>query len=339
MGMASKMVAKTKTITDARAEKGSGARKMRKQNEMPKPEKKRSSVVKKKQQDKKSHKKAWIIGGVVLIVLIGAGVGCALLIPPLFQPKYGESYSIAVDIKGKLDDMYSEKKAPCQEVIDNLHDENVSVERFDKMIDGCRSDLEETRELVDRLGESSGIVKDETLKKKFDKFAKSAESTMPTDEKIEQGLKAYQAIHEFTVRMSDLDEDDLNEAAARDIVKVLIDSGDETLIELGHGFEQHFLKIVSIYDRIQGMDEISYEQYRAISEEAEEATNEYNEWASEQKDIIANKDWMLDEDSIEATKKDFDDLYKAIREMYEKHYDGKNEVECSKKGDGVVKCK
>lgn len=340
MGMASKMVAKTKTITDARAEKGSGARKMRKRNEMPKPEKKRSSVVKKKQQDKKSHKKAWIIGGVVLIVLIGAGVGCALLIPPLFQPKYGESYSIAVDIKGKLDDMYSEKKAPCQEVIDNLHDENVSVERFDKMIDGCRSDLEETRELVDRLGESSGIVKDETLKKKFDKFAKSAESTMPTDEKIEQGLKAYQAIHEFTVRMSDLDEDDLNEAAARDIVKVLIDSGDETLVEIGKGFEQHLLKIVAIYQKAQRMiDSGDYSGYYDLYDEMTEVTDAYQEWTEDQRDVIENKDWMLDEDSIEVTKNDFDDLYKAIREMYEKHYDGKNEVECSKKGDGVVKCK
>lgn len=343
--MANKMAAKTKTSAQTKA--ASGSHKMRKPVELPRNEAKmRLSKAKKakqprseKKQGKKSHKKAWIIGGVVLVLVIAAGVACAVFIPPLFQPKYGESYSLAVDIKAKLDDMYSEKKAPCQEVMDSWNDEDVSVDRFEKMIDGCRSELEEVRGLVNQLGESSGIVKDEALKKKFDKFAKSAEATLPSEEKVEQGLKAYQAMHEFTVRMNDLDEDDLNEAAVKDIVKVLIDSGDDTLIELGHGLEQHFLKIISIYDRVRNMNEMSYEQYRAISDEVEKATDEYNEWASGQKDIIENKDWLLDEDSIEVTKKDFNDLYKAIREMYEKHYDGKNEVECSKKGDGVVKCK
>lgn len=349
--MANKMAAKTKT--NAQTKGVNGARKMRKQSEISSPKtKERSSAVKKvkqprsaKKQGKKSHKKAWIIGGVVLVLVIAAGVACAVFIPPLFQPKYGESYSLAVDIKAKLDDMYSEKKAPCQEVMDSWTDEDVSLDRFDKMIEGCRSDLKETRELVDQLGESSGIVKDEALKKKFDKFAKSAEATLPSEEKIEKGLESYRSIHEFGVRMNEFYEetdsfDDFNEETLKSMTKVLIDSGDDVLVEIGTGFEQRMLKIVGLYRQaMRAIEESNYTEFNRIYAEMTDASEEYEKWWTGQRDVIENKDWLLDEDSIEVTKKDFDDLYKAIREMYEKHYDGKNEVECSKKGDGVVKCK
>ncbi len=349
--MANKMAAKTKT--GAQTKGANGARKMRKPSDLPKNGAKTRSVMAKKtkqprsakKQGKKNHKKAWIIAGVVLILVTLAGVACAVFIPPLFQPKYGESYSLAVDIKAKLEDMYSEKKAPCQEVMDSWNDEDVSVDRFEKMIDGCRSELEETRELVNQLGESSGIVKDEALKKKFDKFAKSAESTVPNEEKIEKGLEAYRVIHEFGVRMDEFADEadgfeDFDEETVKSITKVLIEYDDDALAEIGTGYEQRMLKIAELYRQaMRAIEENNYTEFNRIYAEMTNATDEFEKWWKTQRDVIENKDWLLDEDSIEVTKKDFDDLYKAIREMYEKHYDGKNEVECSKKGDGVVKCK
>lgn len=347
--MAKKMTSEnTKTKAGAQVKAAGGARKMR-QPEAVKTKKKshfhllkktKSTAKQAGKQGKKSHKKTWIIGGVIVLLLVGIGTACAIFIPLLFQPKYGESYAVVVDIKAMLDDIYSEKKAPCQELMDSVFDENVSLDRFDKMIDGCEEDLIEVRDLIGQLGATSGIVKDETLQKKYDKFAKTAESTMPADEEMKQQFKTYVALHEFSVWAGDIEADSLNEETLKSITQVLIDSGDKDVKELGEGFRQRTLKMLEYIDKMKAAAEASdYSEYYRLYSEMSDYSDKAGDWMSDQKDVIMNKDWMLDEDSVERTKNGFNDLYKAVREMYEKYYDGKNEVECTKKGDGVVKCK
>lgn len=337
--MAKKVVAKNKA--SVQVGKSGGTQKLKNVNKAAKAEK--GLAAKKDQRAKKSahksHKKGLIIGGAIILVLAVTGVICAIVLPPLFQPKYGESYEVAVDLKAWLEGYYGEKKAPCQDVVDSYNDETVSVDRFDDMVKKCKADITEGRELVAKLGESSGIMKDENLKKKYDQFAKTAKLTMPDDEKLAKEFKAYQAVHDFSVEIDEVDEDEFNEATVKRIAQILIDSDDDILVEVGEGFKTRSLKLVQLYHDFENASNSNdYSRYFELYSEIRDAADDYQDWMTDHAGMFNNKDRILDKDTVNAVKSDFDDLYKAIREMYEKHYDGKNEVECSKKGDGV-KCK
>lgn len=295
-----------------------------------------------RKKDKKSgevKKTGLIVGGVAagVVGVTAVVLGCVFL-PQMFGTNYGESYRVAVALRGQLENLYINTKSNCREVADSIDDEDVSVDDFAKMTESCRADLVTARGTMEELGKSSGIKKDEELKKKYDEFVTVAGKTMPADEQMDKEFKIYRAVHEFIVCSDEVEVEDLDEATVKEIAGILINSGDDELKKMGEGFEEHTLKLVDIYKKFEQADVSNTREYYRLYNEFSDALDEYQDWTRESDDALSNDDWMLTRGNVNATVDDFENLYDAVRETYEEHYDGKNEEKCTKASDGKGIC-
>ena len=127
----------------------------------------------KKPMDPKKKKNIIIwscVGGVTLVGIIVAVV----LVIVLNQVDYKESYKIAQQLDDKIRDFYYDYD-DCEDVVEDVEYKYSGTSSYSSYVSDCKSAVsQETIDLVNKLGGTSGVAHDGEVKAAFDKLPKVA---------------------------------------------------------------------------------------------------------------------------------------------------------------------
>lgn len=282
--------------------------------------------------EKKSHTAAWIVGGVGIAAVVAVIVLACILLPNMGKADYGESYVAANELNDKLEEAYDGYSATCYEMLMNTSDVNLSVDSYNKDVEKCQKTLDEARDLSKKLGKTSGVRKDGELKTKYNEFYDLMAEGLPEAKKLE----VYRNLHEFLLNSQTINTESTEEEIKK-AAEPLTKSSDQVWVDFGNEWaerEINLIKAYKDYDQAKNSDG----NYAQLYENYKKAMTEMQEFSSKF-DLEDEELGGINLDKVNEMVDKFDDLRKAIRETYEKNYDGKNENDCVKANDGSVTCR
>ena len=199
----------------------------------------------KKPMDPKKKKNIIIwscVGGVTLVGIIVAVV----LVIVLNQVDYKESYKIAQQLDDKIRDFYYDYD-DCEDVVEDVEYKYSGTSSYSSYVSDCKSAVsQETIDLVNKLGGTSGVAHDGEVKAAFDKFNdefKKATGSVNAD--TAKTLDIYDNWHKFYYNgigmsfYSSTKESDVNSAA-----EYAINTGVEKLKTFGEQWKEKALEVV-----------------------------------------------------------------------------------------------
>ncbi len=264
-------------------------------------------LARKAQKRKKLQLALGIVAGALVVIGVGSGIAYVV-----FHIDYGESYRIARDLRGKLADVYKDNS--CADVIELASNKQITNSNYETYIDNCQSFAGDKNELINLLGDSSAIRKNEELRQLFETFQSSYQAALPRFSGLDKQLELYRAWHEYIILLDPLNADSEREdfQAAAD---VLIKTGNKTLVD----FATEWLRLALEY-RAANTDYWAPGAGDAEFEALETARDNYSDFLmNEAPDITEVAD--LDFDGMNAMVGNFTKLYNAIAKAYEEHYD------------------
>lgn len=274
---------------------------------------------------------AAVVGVAVAIVLVTFGA-----LHLFGGTNYGESYRLVNRLNDQLEELWGSRTASCAAMVNKENDYNTDSTTYARYVDECRQGLGDVRETIGELGKSSGITHDEKLKQQFADFEKAANAALPTKSNLDKMAKIFTAVHNFAIRLDEIDGES-SEADVRSTAAILTNSGSKDWAAYGQEWETKMLQYLRAY---QAYDQISYSDSRYS--EVRQSYLDAREAVQDHLRNIEAEDWDnggLNASAFDTLEDTFDDLRVAIRETYEKHYDGKNEKDCVDFGDGEASCK
>ena len=224
------------------AEKVEAAKPAEAKEETPKAE---APKKEKKPMDPKKKKNIiiWsIVGGVTLVGIIVAVV----LVIVLNQVDYKESYSVAQQLESKIKDFYYDYD-DCEDVVEDVEYKYSGASTYSSYVSDCKSAVsQETIDLVNKLGGTSGVAHDGEVKAAFDKFnAEFKKATGSVNAETSKTLDIYDNWHKFYYNgvgmsfYSSTKESDVNTAA-----EYAINTGVEQLKTFGEQWKEKALEVV-----------------------------------------------------------------------------------------------
>lgn len=280
----------------------------------------------------KSHVGAWIAGGVGIAAVIAMIVLACILIPKMGKPDYGESYKVANELDEKLGEAYDGYDAVCYKMLVKTADTDLDMAAYNEATDKCKVAVDESRELTKKLGRTTGITKNEDLKKQFETYEQATAEGLPEA----STLDIYRRLHEFLLNSQDISVDSSKEDVEK-AAEPLTKSGNQTWEDFGKGWSDRTIKLIESYAAYDQADETA-SNYRELYNNYQDAMEDLDEF-SDDFDVDDAAVGGIDADKINDMLDKFDDLRSAIRDTYEQNYDDKNTDECVKADDGSVTCR
>ena len=255
-----------------------------------------------------------IISGVVILATVAT-----VLIIVLSKIDYGPAYRTAKQLEPKVYDIY--QSYDCDDVVGDVNSAYVSINSYNEDAEGCKKLFStETDNLVSELENSDAVKRNDEIKAHFENFkseyvAVSAGNT----EELSSKIDLWKAWHGFVVTEDDLTNNS-SDAEFTTAANYLINSGNDTLKTFGETWLQKTIEVAAAYRAYDssiwssGMDE-----YYAKRDHYYDLRDQRKNWIATNKPDI-NTLAPLSFNDASKMYSEFGDLYKAIKETYQKNY-------------------
>ena len=254
-----------------------------------------------------------VISGAIVLVIIAI-----IVIIVLSKVNYGSAYRTAKQLRPKIYDIY--QSYDCKDVVRNVNSAYTSISSYNDNIEGCKKLFSaETDNLVSELGSSDAVKRNDEIRAHFDRFkAEYTTVSAGNTEGLANKLELWKAWHSFVVTQDDLTNRS-SDAEFTTAANYLISSGSETLKTFGEIWLQKTVEVAAAY-RAYDIASYSDSDYSAKRNRYSELRSQRNDWiATNQPDINALAPLNFNDASKMYTE--FNDLYKAVKETYQRNYD------------------
>lgn len=251
-----------------------------------------------------------IVGGAVIILAVLA----IILLPIIFKADYSESYKIAKELNSKIDRL--SYNSDCSSVVEYYDSKYTSNTTYNGYIENCLAVTDGLPELVDQLGQTSGIKRDSNLQNGYNGFRAVFDKLAIDTDSLKAKMEVYKTWHAFEIAVYDLDEK-ATDSAVNTAANILIESGNEDLKTYGSGWLELKLNVVKTYKVYYDANwDSTYSEKKEKYQKAKEALSNYVQ------DNEPNIKTMapINMENIDAVSTRFEDLYKAIANLYAKNY-------------------
>lgn len=255
---------------------------------------------------------------VILIVciisgLLVVGIALAIILPIILRIDYSTAYNTAKELQPKIYDIY--QSYDCEYVVEYVDSDYTSVKTYNEYIDGCAEVFNlETDNLVEELGNTDGVRRNEEIRLQFDKFKSIYDSMNPNYDELMTKLAVYKARHEFVVAVDDLSYSS-SDAEITAAANKLIESGNDTLKTYGEGWLEKYLVAAHAYQDWYNSPGYLGEKYDLKNNTDTERKN----WVSANKPDVKSL-YPLNIDDTSKLYSDFDKLYDLISGTYALNY-------------------
>lgn len=265
---------------------------------------------------KKSHTKMLLIILVVLLVAAGLTVAGVMFLPKLLGANYEESYEVATQLDAKLEEIYVDDESECGQMAEMFRLGTATTEEFDEHVTGCKVQMSEARQLVEELGETSAVKKDDDLKTEYADFRKAANTTLPDDTQLDKEMGWLSETYAFLAKLTNLDLTVMTVADISEMTQPLRESENETLEEFGQGMQERLEAMRNTYELAmlaEANGDSSAEQATLMAQ-----FEELQNWVAEREEEIDNAVPMLAKTAMDETTKSFEDFYKTLSNLKKK---------------------
>ena len=249
----------------------------------------------------------------IISALAVMGIVLAIVLPMVFRVDYSTAYNTVKELQPKIYDIY--QSYDCEYVVDYVDSDYTSVKSYNEYINGCAEVFSaETSNLVNDLGNTDGVKRNEEIKLQFEKFKSVYDSMSPNYDELMTKLAAYKARHEFVVAVEDLSYSS-SDAEITAAANKLIESGNDTLKTYGEGWLEKYLTAAHAYQDWRNSPGYFGEKYDIKNN----ADTERKDWISANKPDVKSL-YPLNMDDTSKLYSEFDKLYDLISETYALNY-------------------
>ena len=260
----------------------------------------------KPQAAKKNQKSKGLIFGIAggAVVVVAAIVVAVVMLTG--KPDYNKSYEEVKELYAKLKTFTN--GSACEKLSNEGAESDVSEETLKGYISECKNEVKEVSEINRKLGATSGVKKDETLKKKFDDYDAKWQTLVSNEDGLEKDLQAYIAMHQFIVKADEIDVSS-NPEGMLEMGDVLINSGNESLKKYGEAWNENARAVIDAVKKYQSASSASdRSKYRT---ELLNAVDKMEDFLDD--DSLLQESTNFNEDNADAMIDAFEDLYKSIQ--------------------------
>ena len=259
-------------------------------------------------------KKAIIIFCIIGAIVITLTVLAVIFLPIIFKVDYDESYKTAKQVDEKIDALIY--NSDCDKVLNYYDDAYYTNKEFNGYSEGCLASTEGLSDLVDKLGETSGVKRNNEIQELYKGFKESFDKMAINSDSLKGKLEVYKSWHAFEVARDDL-EWLSTDSAFTTAGNALIQSDNEKLKTYGTKWLELALATAKAYKIYYDSDYgKSYYEKKNAYNDAKKAFDDYVK--SEEPDITELAPINLENISAAATR--FQTLFTKIAETYAQNY-------------------
>ena len=248
----------------------------------------------------------------VLITIIGQATGA-------FKTDYSVTYSTAKEIKNQITKIRGD--VSCNKISEYASNSATSNEIYQKYIEDCKQNMAGIdSNLVTKLGDSTGVLKDPEIGRKFDAFRTVFNATNGGDEDINKALDLYAVWHKWSV-IEGNKTSDWTEADILNATKILRESGNQRLKDYGEKWAT--LKAQAneatyrwLHSSSKDDGSVDFVEMRRAADDAKNAFNDFER--NERPNLLT--EFPLKFVDLAKVYAKFEELYEVIRKTYEENY-------------------
>lgn len=256
------------------------------------------------------------LAGLVLLIALVAIIGQAT---GAFKTDYSVTYSTAKEIKNQITKIRGD--VSCNKISEYASNSATSNEIYQKYIEDCKQNMAGIdSNLVTKLGDSAGVLKDPEIGRKFDAFRTVFNATNGGDEDINKALDLYAVWHKWSV-IEGNKTSDWTEADILNATKILRESGNQRLKDYGEKWV--ILKTQAneatyrwLHSSSKDDGSVDFVEMRRVADDAKNAFNDFER--NERPNLLT--EFPLKFVDLAKVYAKFEELYELIRKTYEENY-------------------
>jgi len=277
-------------------------------------------------------KKKIVIGVIIGASVIVLALLAWLIISLVTRIDYGDTYRTADELRSKVNTLYQDYG--CSRAVDYVDSTWVSERTYNSYVADCKSAIDGSDELVQKLSETSGVKRDKKISEQFKTFEENYHRAFPEISTIGEKLDLYQKWHTFTVKVDDLTAKS-SDAEFKSAADELLNSGNPTLAKYAEGWLEKTLAYIHAYQAYWNAptDDPNKAQLR---NDMNNKQSEQRAWVSENRPDVVDL-VGLEFNNTSKMYNSFRTLFSTIAEAYEEHYEF-GSGDCSELLGEVVIC-
>ena len=231
---------------------------------------------------------------------------------------YSESYRIAKELRVGVQAMRTDYA--CQKVLDYVDSPYTTMATFSEYIEKCRTTGDSSKSLVEALGLTEAVRKDEELTKRYDAFDADYLLAISDAEELDSTLKLYTTWHQWIISSAALDGWDQTDTALDSAAKILIDSGDDILKTYAQAWLTRKKAVAVAYREYYFSSMTDLNRRLALQKDMEAKQREFTEFEAQSQPNIKELDVLEMADTGKLYSR-FEEMYEYIRKAYQEHYE------------------
>lgn len=273
----------------------------------------------------KMQKRLLIIMPAGLVILV-VTFSLIATVTGIFATDYSKTYSVAKTIKNELQKIRS--NVNCDKVIEYNNNTFTSMEIYQGYVEACKLSIQGIDiKIIDEMADTAGVLKDIEVNRRFEAFKVALNEAKLGNSEAERTLDLYVLWHSWTLTEAAGDKThngfEWNEEEIKDAAKILIESGNEKLVNYGNRWiELKTEAAKAAYKFYHSSEETEVVDYVAAKSEMETKKNAFLEFQKKERpDMLV--DFPLQMVDLANISVKFEEMYNFIRETYQKHYNNK----------------
>lgn len=263
----------------------------------------------------KKAKKMIIIFSIVGVVVAAIVVCLIIFLPMLFGVNWDETKKAAEDFYEANNSISSD----CSSAMSYVSSTYTTKSDYDKYVSKCNDAMNEYISASDKLGDVSGVKRNDEIKKKYEEFKKKYDEARPIISGIGELLSAE---HEVVLKADEItDADDVSgfdENTIKDLVKPLRNVSNDGTKDIANTMADKVESYFNIYVNYQKAYKKWYD-----TPYSDPNYNSYRDAYYEARDAYMDADLDMDMDEVTEKFNGLDDtaesLYNTIRSEYKKN--------------------
>lgn len=276
------------------------------------------------QMTKKQRRLLIIVPSVSLVLIIT--LSFIAIITGVFATDYSKTYSVAKTIRGELQKIRS--NANCDKVTEYIDNTFTSMEIYQGYVEECKKVSQGVNpQLIDEMADTAGVLKDIEVNRRFEAFKVALNEAKTGNSEVGKVLDLYLTWHSWVLTEASGDKMhngfEWSEAEIKDAAKVLIDSGNQKLVDYGKRWiELKTAAANAAYKFYHTSEETEVVDYMAVKSDMNAKKTAFSDFQKEKRpDVLKEFPLQLTDLANISTK--FEDMYSFIRETYQKNYNKK----------------
>lgn len=249
--------------------------------------------------------KGLMIGlGVGALVVVGAIVAAVLMLTG--KPDYNKSFDEVQELYAKLKTFTN--GSSCEKLSNESGEADVTEDTLKGYIANCKKEVKEISDINHKVGETSGVKKDEAMKKKFDDYNAKWKTLVSNEDGLEKDLQAYITMHQFIVKSEDIDFDEDPEGML-ELGNIMINSDNAKLKEYGETWNKNVRKVIDLMDKYKKATSAS--ERTKLRGELMTAVEEMDDFLDDT--TLLEESTNFNQENAEQMTDAFEALYKALQ--------------------------